>query len=90
MPFLGLLLNDRPFAEKLLSPDTRSIMLLGEADTGKTTLAEGLGAFLSKDFRTAAVDLDMGQSRIGPPATVGWGFANWDAARDEIALSCTV
>lgn len=85
MPFLGLLLNDRPFAEKLLSPDTRSIMLLGEADTGKTTLAEGIGAFLSKDFKTAAVDLDMGQSRIGPPTTVGWGFANGDATWDEIA-----
>lgn len=85
MPSLNLILDDRPLAEKLLSPDTRSIMLLGEADTGKTTLAGALSSFLSKDFRTAAVDLDMGQSCIGPPTTVGWGFANKNAAWDKIS-----
>lgn len=85
MPSIELLLDDHPLVEKVLSPGARSIMLIGEADTGKTTFAEALSAFLSKDFKTAAVDLDMGQSRIGPPTTVGWGFANGDAPWDKIA-----
>lgn len=84
MPSLNLILDDRPLAKKLLSPDTRSIMILGEADTGKTTLAGALSSFISKDFKTAAVDLDMGQSCIGPLTTVGWGFAKEGAAWDKI------
>jgi polynucleotide 5'-hydroxyl-kinase GRC3/NOL9 len=58
----------------LLSERSRSIMLLGGPDTGKTTLAAELAGLLSKDSRTGILDLDMGQAHIGPPSTVAWGF----------------
>ncbi len=49
----------------------KTIMVIGGSDTGKTTLVEALLSFLSGP--RAAVDLDMGQSRIGVPTTVSWG-----------------
>ncbi len=55
---------------------------MGGADTGKTTLVEGIADFLSKSGRVGLVDLDMGQSHIGPPTTIAWGkitegFRGW-------------
>ena len=49
-------------------------LILGAVDTGKTTLAIALAKRLAT---TAAggvgiIDADVGQSHIGPPATVGW------------------
>ncbi len=47
-------------------------MLLGASDTGKTsTLYTMLGA---ASVGTAVVDLDLGQSHIGPPAMLAWGI----------------
>lgn len=57
----------------LLDSDKRTIMVIGASDTGKTTLIMSLATLFSKRFSTAIVDLDMGQSHIGPPTTVGWG-----------------
>jgi polynucleotide 5'-hydroxyl-kinase GRC3/NOL9 len=56
------------------SDSSKSIMLLGGPDTGKTTLAAELAGLLSKNCRTGILDLDMGQSHIGPPSTIAWGF----------------
>jgi polynucleotide 5'-hydroxyl-kinase GRC3/NOL9 len=51
------------------------IMMLGTVDVGKTTAATRLaGAAVRAGFRTAVVDADVGQSDLGPPATIGWGF----------------
>jgi len=67
----------------ILSSQARSIMIVGGADTGKTSLIEALADLLSSDNRTGILDLDMGQSHIGPPTTLGWGvvskgFKGWE------------
>ncbi|MGA1796370.1 MAG: Clp1/GlmU family protein [bacterium] len=50
----------------------RIIMLVGGIDTGKTTLCGFLFDRLSaQGERTLLIDADLGQSVIGPPATVG-------------------
>ncbi len=50
-------------------------MILGGVDTGKSTLARYL---VYRAYRAgmpvALVDLDLGQSHLGPPATLGLGF----------------
>ena len=60
-------------AEKVL-PQARLVILVGAVDTGKTTIATYLanGAW-GYGYKTAVVDADVGQSDIGPPATVGLG-----------------
>ncbi len=65
-------IRDGRIIERLDGPQSRLIMIIGGADTGKSTLAASLALFLSRRWPTALVDLDMGQSRIGPPTTVGW------------------
>ncbi|HLW48434.1 MAG TPA: Clp1/GlmU family protein [bacterium] len=51
------------------------VMMLGAADVGKTTTATRLAATaVGAGLHTAVVDADIGQSDIGPPATVGWGM----------------
>lgn len=51
----------------------RLVMVIGGPDTGKTTLARLVLTELSKGGAAALVDLDMGQSNIGPPTAIGWG-----------------
>jgi len=47
-------------------------LILGAVDTGKTTLAIALAKRLAASGPIGIVDADVGQSHIGPPATVGW------------------
>ncbi|MFB3882612.1 MAG: Clp1/GlmU family protein [Armatimonadota bacterium] len=48
------------------------IFIIGEVDSGKTTLAAALAnAAIVAGRRTAVVDADVGQSSVGPPACVG-------------------
>jgi len=49
-----------------------TLLLLGAADTGKTTLMDALAQRLARREPVALVDADTGQSHIGPPTTVGW------------------
>ncbi|MBI5643282.1 MAG: hypothetical protein HY954_07380 [Deltaproteobacteria bacterium] len=59
----------------------KTIMVIGDADSGKTAFCEALAGLLSEHFETGAADLDMGQSHIGPPSTIAWGKAgkgHWD------------
>ena len=49
-----------------------TLLLLGAADTGKTTLMSALAERLTRRQPVALVDADTGQSHIGPPTTVGW------------------
>jgi len=47
-------------------------LILGAADTSKTTLAAALSRQLAKSQPVGIIDADIGQSHIGPPTTVGW------------------
>ena len=50
------------------------ILLVGDSDTGKTSLAAALAnALLAEGEPVGIVDGDVGQSEIGPPTTVGLG-----------------
>jgi polynucleotide 5'-hydroxyl-kinase GRC3/NOL9 len=53
---------------------SRVILVIGESDTGKTSLVTRLANALCAARRTVAVvDADLGQSEIGPPTTIGLG-----------------
>ena len=50
----------------------RHVLVLGAADTGKSYLVDALARRLSgRGSAVAVIDADPGQSRIGPPTTVG-------------------
>ena len=51
-------------------------LILGAADTGKTTLAAALAKRLAENQPVGIIDADIGQSHIGPPATVGWSVVD--------------
>lgn len=56
----------------LLAEEKGMAILLGGTDTGKTTLANFLIFNLcSRGLSVALVDADIGQSTLGPPATIG-------------------
>ena len=66
-------------AQQLLSRgliQTGICLILGAADTGKTTLTEALAKRLTKNRPIGLIDADIGQSHIGPPTTVGWAFVD--------------
>jgi polynucleotide 5'-hydroxyl-kinase GRC3/NOL9 len=70
--------------DEIIKAENKCIMVLGGIDVGKTVLIENIAKFLSETTDLGIVDLDMGQSNIGPPTTVGWGmvrngFENWDS-----------
>jgi polynucleotide 5'-hydroxyl-kinase GRC3/NOL9 len=72
----------------ILDPGSRIIMVIGSADTGKTTLVEGIADMLSMKTTVGIVDLDMGQSHIGIPTTIAWGrigkgFKSWQSIQAE-------
>ena len=72
----------------------RITLVLGESDSGKTTLVATLAnALLAEGASVAIVDADLGQSEIGPPTTVGLGLprAPLDRLSDaEVAGLCYV
>lgn len=58
---------------ELAELDRSVLMFIGPPDSGKTSLATlGLNAFVAKKKQCAFVDLDVGQSSICPPTTVGY------------------
>ncbi len=72
--------------EELLHPSNKLIMVIGGTDTGKTTLVECICDLLAKHTNTGIIDLDIGQSIVGPPATIGWAkiegtLINWTDIR---------
>jgi polynucleotide 5'-hydroxyl-kinase GRC3/NOL9 len=51
-------------------------LIFGASDSGKTTFATRLlNRAVAEGLRVAALDADVGQSEIGPPACIGVGFA---------------
>lgn len=71
-------MTDSPDIEKIIDPQKRLIMVIGASDSGKTTLVWSLAASLRERYKTAIVDLDIGQSHIGPPTTIGWAIMEHD------------
>ncbi|MGQ9614952.1 MAG: Clp1/GlmU family protein [Spirochaetota bacterium] len=74
--------------EEIENPQNRLIMVIGGADTGKTTFISHLIDHLSRETIVAVADLDMGQSHLGPPTTIAWGkieggFKSWSAIQVE-------
>jgi polynucleotide 5'-hydroxyl-kinase GRC3/NOL9 len=66
-------------AQQLLSKDLIQkgiCLILGAADTGKTTLAAALARHAASSQPVGIIDADIGQSHIGPPTTVGWAIVN--------------
>jgi polynucleotide 5'-hydroxyl-kinase GRC3/NOL9 len=53
------------------------VMIMGDADSGKSSLCTFLANTALKEKLTVAViDADMGQSDVGPPTTVGLAYVN--------------
>jgi len=80
--FKGFSLPDEAI-EKLSGDDVKTIMILGASDSGKTTLVGELAKFFAPRKKTGILDVDPGQSHIGPPTTVAWAqvedkFESWD------------
>jgi polynucleotide 5'-hydroxyl-kinase GRC3/NOL9 len=73
-----------PAWERLGAEDLRgTIMVIGDSDTGKSTLARYLFQTLTRrGRRTAYLDLDVGQSCLGLPTTLNLGLAA-GAGEDE-------
>lgn len=74
--------------KEITAPQNKLIMVIGGADTGKTTFVECIADFLAKQTNVGIVDLDMGQSHIGVPTTIAWGkikgkFKNWTSIIQE-------
>ncbi len=59
----------------LSRPNARLIYVVGDVDTGKTTLAARIASWCARVRRTAVVDLDAGQATIGLPTTFAWRMA---------------
>jgi len=71
----------------ILEKEKGIAIILGATDTGKTTLANFLILNLCRQgLKVALVDTDIGQSTLGPPATIG--FAVFKSDPDwEVVLS---
>jgi polynucleotide 5'-hydroxyl-kinase GRC3/NOL9 len=66
-------------AQQLLSRgliQTGTCLILGAADTGKTTLAAAMAKHVASSRPVGIIDADIGQSHIGPPTTVGWAVVD--------------
>ncbi len=53
-------------------PRSGICLILGDVDTGKTTLATAIAGRLAAGGPVGVIDADVGQSHIGPPAAIGW------------------
>jgi len=72
---LGVVEPWRHALEAILT-DPGVAVMLGDADVGKTTTATAIAnAAVRAGYRTVVIDTDVGQSDIGPPATVGLAVA---------------
>jgi len=64
----------REFAEKISAKPVK-VCVYGGVDSGKTSLATFLANSLVRKFGAAVyLDLDLGQSNICPPTTIGYAF----------------
>jgi polynucleotide 5'-hydroxyl-kinase GRC3/NOL9 len=72
---------------EILSNRLRKVVVLGDEDTGKSTLALYLLSKVSERFGVSLVDADIGQKDLGPPATITLGRAEQQVSRfDEMDI----
>lgn len=64
-----------------LSGERGAAIVIGGVDSGKTVLAWWLAKQLARRASVAVIDADLGQSQLGPPATVGWLAPGGDRER---------
>ncbi|RKU24818.1 hypothetical protein C6499_16470 [Candidatus Poribacteria bacterium] len=61
----------RKLASRIVKPQ-QTVLVIGTTDVGKSTFCRFLAdSALTKGFKVACVDTDIGQSQIGPPTTIG-------------------
>ncbi len=65
-------MTDTSITALMSDPALTRIMVVGRPDTGKTSLVEEL--LRAAPAPAALADLELGQSHVGPPAMLGWGF----------------
>jgi polynucleotide 5'-kinase involved in rRNA processing len=71
-----------PIVQKLQSQDG-TVIVLGKSDSGKTSLIKLLTYFLVKRNRNIGIiDLDTGQSTLGPPATIAMSTVDKKKLKD--------
>ncbi len=64
-------------AETILEEGLKRVMVVGDVDSGKTSLVTLLvNVLASRGRRVAVIDADVGQKSIGPPGTVGLGVTD--------------
>ncbi len=78
--------TDGDVLDFFISGEWKKLMVIGATDTGKSTFVRLIVDQLSKKYEVGVVDLDIGQSHIGPPTTVGWGtlkggFRGWKSVK---------
>lgn len=66
-------LMEAALLSRLESTSPHTVLVIGASDTGKTSLIEQVLDAWNPGEPIAAVDCDVGQSRLGPPTTIGWG-----------------
>ncbi|MFN7105058.1 MAG: Clp1/GlmU family protein [Pyrobaculum sp.] len=55
-----------------------AILIIGVMDVGKSTMAALIGnTALSRGYKVAIIDADVGQNDLGPPTTVSLAKLNW-------------
>ncbi|MFX1511647.1 MAG: Clp1/GlmU family protein [Promethearchaeota archaeon] len=64
----------KTLAERMSKQDRFIGIIIGECDSGKTSLILYLTNKLAKSKKVAVIDCDLGQSKIGPPGTIGLGI----------------
>jgi polynucleotide 5'-hydroxyl-kinase GRC3/NOL9 len=70
---------------ELLKEEKGIAIILGGTDTGKSTLSKFLVTNLCKQgLKVALVDADIGQSFLGPPATIGFSLFKSDPTWEVI------
>ncbi len=66
----------REGVEEIISQEKPcTVMVLGDVDSGKTTFSTFLiNKTLASEFKPVIIDVDLGQSNIGPPTSISLGF----------------
>jgi polynucleotide 5'-hydroxyl-kinase GRC3/NOL9 len=76
------MVDDRWRAVFEAAAEAAVVVVIGESDTGKTTLVTALAnAAFARGGAVGIVDADLGQSEIGPPTTLGLGRVRRPLAR---------
>lgn len=66
-----------------------TVMVLGKTDSGKTSFIKILAQYLARRNRKVGIiDLDIGQSTLGPPGTISMGVLDKERLKKKIIPVC--